>query len=79
MQSQTDRYLQSQINLKLRADGLKVKKTRGARALVELGEYYVLDICTNTIVRHHTNLAYENLLTCGLSEEDARRTAEIYQ
>ena len=52
----SERTLQNRINRKLKADGLVVRKTRGARAQQELGDYYVLDTYRNLVVETHADL-----------------------
>jgi hypothetical protein len=34
-----------------------LKKTRGARAVQELGEYYLLDVYRNAVLQHHVDPA----------------------
>jgi hypothetical protein len=47
--------LAARINRKIRS-GQMLKRTRGERALTELGQYYVIDTQRNTLVWSHANL-----------------------
>ena len=47
----TKNALIKRINRKLAHDGEVLKITRGERARTDLGDYYILDIYHNTIVR----------------------------
>jgi hypothetical protein len=56
----TARALVQRINYSLaKKNDLQVKKTRGARALLDLGEYYVLDVARNFV--QETNVDIEDL------------------
>jgi hypothetical protein len=46
----SERALVQRINRKLAAQGEVLKKTRGARAIQELGDYYVLDLHRNLLL-----------------------------
>jgi hypothetical protein len=52
----TERALVQRINRKLAQDSWRVlKKTRGARAIRDLGEFYVLDVNRNFVITSHVD------------------------
>ena len=55
----TIRALVQRINRKLAEDGEVLKAPRGARALQELGDYYILDINLNAVL--HKDVDVEEL------------------
>jgi hypothetical protein len=53
----TARALVQRINYDLaKNNDLQVKKTRGARALLDLGEYYILDVARNFVRETHVDI-----------------------
>ena len=56
----TEKALYQRINRKLNADGRALKRTRGQRALIELGRYYVLDMNMNAVLYHYHNVNLED-------------------
>jgi hypothetical protein len=51
----TTRAVIARINRALKPDDQMLKITRGARAQVDLGRYYVLNYMRNLIVKHHVD------------------------
>jgi hypothetical protein len=51
----TMKALTQRINRVLRRDEEMLRKTRGARAIQDLGEWYVLNWNKNWIVHHHVD------------------------
>lgn len=52
----TERALVQRINRKLKAKGEILKRTRGERAVLEVGDYWVLDMYRNTVVLKQVNI-----------------------
>lgn len=50
------RALIQRINRKLAAQGEILKVTRGDKAMAELGQYFIVDIARNCMVRHDVDL-----------------------
>jgi hypothetical protein len=51
----TMKAIVQRINRKLKADDEALKKTRGTRAYLDLGDWYVLNVNRNWISAHHVD------------------------
>jgi hypothetical protein len=49
----TERALIQRINRRLAKDGEKLKKSRGEKVLLDLGDYFIVNFNLNQIVAHH--------------------------
>ncbi len=52
----TERALLQRINRHLRKQDHSLKKVRGERAWIDLGDFYLLDWQRNAIVQHHIDI-----------------------
>jgi hypothetical protein len=52
----TTRALVQRINRKLAAEDMKLKATRGMRAVADLGDFYVIDASRNFVVDKDVNI-----------------------
>jgi hypothetical protein len=57
----TMRALIARINRKLTGDDMQLKKTKGVRARIDLGDYYVLNTRYNAIMYHYKDCDPEEL------------------
>jgi hypothetical protein len=55
------RALIARINRKLAGDDMQLKKTKGRRAYIDLGAYYVLNVRNNAIMYHYKDCDPEKL------------------
>jgi hypothetical protein len=56
----TEKALYQRINRKLNAVGRALKRTRGQRALIDLGQYYVLDVNINAVLYYYHDVNLED-------------------
>lgn len=51
----TEKALLARINRKLSAEGEQLRKSRGARCILDLGEFYVRDFSMNFVSETHVD------------------------
>ena len=52
----SERAVIQRINRVLDKKGEVLKKTRGAQAVVDVGDYYILNSSANAVIRHDVNV-----------------------